>query len=240
MEKTLSYTEKVKGWTSFHSFIPEFMVRLKNRFYTIKAGQLWLHNDESNPVLNNFYGVQYDSKVITIFNDAPSDDKIFKTLILEGTHPWAVALRTNYTEGTILKSEFNNRESRWFANTRKSENNNDYTASVQGIGVIQSFTGLTIAFVSIGPLVSVGDVLHQINGSADQVIGTITNINGNVVTLNAIITTPVVGLFCFSKKNSRIEGSEIRGYFMEVELTQNDTHDVELFAINSNAIKSYV
>lgn len=50
--------------------------------------------------------------------------------------------------------------------------------------------------------------------------------------------TPTVGLFSFSKKDSRIEGGEIRGYFMQVELENNDSEKVELFAVNTNAIQS--
>ena len=238
--ETLSYSEKSGGWTSFHSFVPDWMTRLNNRFFSIKNGQVWLHNDQENPVRNNFYGTQYNSKITPVFNDAPSDDKIFKNLVIEGTHSWKANLRTNYTEGEIQSTEFNKRESRWFAYTRKNEDTADYSGAVQGVGVIQSTTGLTITFASIGPLVSVGDVLHQLNGSADEAIGTITSINGNVVTLDAFAITPTVGLFSFSKKDSRIEGAEIRGYFMEVELTNTDTTDVELFSVSTNSIKSYV
>jgi hypothetical protein len=49
---------------------------------------------------------------------------------------------------------------------------------------------------------------------------------------------PTVGLFSFSKKDSRIEGGEIRGYYMQVELENNDSEKVELFAVNTNAVRS--
>jgi len=237
---TLSYSDKSQGWTSFHSFFPDWMTKLNNRFFSIKDGQVWLHNDQDNPVRNNFYGQQFNSKIVPVFNDAPSDDKIFKNLVIEGTRPWKASIRTNYTQGEIQSTEFNKRESRWFAHTRKNEDNVDYSGAVQGVGVIQSTVGLTITFSSIGPLVSVGDILHQLNGSADEVIGTITAINGNIVTVGAFTVAPISGLFSFSKKDSRIEGAEIRGYFMEVELTNEDTTDVELFSVSTNSIKSYV
>lgn len=238
--ETISYSEKAKGWTSFHSFVPDFMTKLNNRFFSIKNGQVWMHNDQDNPIRNNFYGNQFNSLITTIFNENPSDDKIFKTLILEGTHPWKASIKTNYTEGEILQSEFDKRESRWFAHTRKSENNTDYTGGVHGVGVILALAGSDITFLSGNPIVSVGDVLMQLNGASEEEIGIITNISGNVITVGVILATPVVGLFCFAKKDSRIEGSEIRGYFMEVKLENDDTEDVELFSINTNAIKSYV
>ncbi|MGH2666033.1 hypothetical protein [Flavobacterium sp.] len=241
MSETISYSDKAKGWTSFHSFIPDWMAKLNNRMYSIKDGQLWLHNDESNPVRNNFYGEQYNSKIIAIFNEAPSDDKIFKTINLEGNLPWDVTVRTNYTESTITKEEFNHRESRWFAYTRKNENQNDLTGhTAQGIGVILSSVGLTITFGNISNMISEGDILYQVNGSVNEIIGTITSIAGNVITVDSVATPPVPGYFSFAKKNARIEGSEIRGYYMEVELENDDTVPVELFAINTNAVKSYV
>lgn len=241
MHETISYSDKVNGWTSFHSFIPDWMAKLNNRFFSIKNGQLWLHNDETNPVRNNFYGEQFNSKVITVFNEGPSDDKIFKTLNLEGTHPWATTVRTNYTESTITKNEFNKRESRWFSYIRKNENSDDLTGHTgQGIGVILSSAGLTVYFPFMPNLISVGDTLCQLNGSSEEVIGTITGINGGVITVDAIVTSPISGLFAYSKKNARIEGGEIRGYYMEVELENDSTEPVELFAINTNAVKSYL
>lgn len=241
MPKTLTFSEKSKGWTSFFSFIPDAMCKLNNRFFTIKEGQLYLHNDKDNPVVNNFYGEQFSSKIKTVINDSPSDDKIFKNLVLEGNKSWEATIKTNLTESTIKKEEFNQKESRFFAYLRKNENEEDLTGdSAQGIGVISRSTGLNIVFGYVPDSVSVGDVLYQVNGSNNEVIGVINNINVNTITVDSIITSPVSGYYCFSKKDSRIEGSEVRGYYMEVELENNDTDGAELFAISSNAVKSHV
>ena len=48
------------------------------------------------------------------------------------------------------------------------------------------------------------------------------------------------GLFAFTKKNERVEGGEIRGYYMDVSLESEATDALELFAIQSNIIKSHV
>lgn len=237
---TLTYSEKSKGWTSFWSYIPDWMIKLNNRFYTIKNGQLYLHNEETG-VRNNFYGVQHDSKIKLYFNEINSDDKIFKTLALEGNKPWSAVLSTNLANSTIKKEEFDQRESRHFAFMRKNENEEDlHGNTAQGIGVIASFSGTEITFLFVSEFVSIGDVLHQVNGSNNQVIGTITGINGLVITVDAIVTAPINGLYSFSKKDARIEGGEVRGYYMEVELTNNDTEKVELFAVSTNAVKSFV
>ena len=139
MAKTLTYAEKVKGFTSFHSFIPDAINFLNNRLFSIKNGQIYIHNQEDVP-RNNFYGEQFKSKVELIFNDVPSDDKIFKSINLEGNAPWDIDLTTNLTESTIKEDEFLQKESRYFAYTRRNENENDNTSlSTQGIGVLESF-----------------------------------------------------------------------------------------------------
>jgi hypothetical protein len=239
MPKTITFSEKNNGWTSEFDYIPDAMCRLNNRFFMIKDGQLHLANDKDNPIRNNFFGVQYDSKVTTVFNENPNDDKVFKTLIEQSNKPWSAVIRTNYTNSTLKKEEFAQRESRQFAHLRKSEDVNDFRGGAsQGIGVIVSNSGLDITFTSISETVSIGDQLYQLNGGTNELIGTITAKTGTVITVDAVVTEPVNGYFAFSKKNSRVEGAEMRGYYMEVELTNTDTEFVELFAIESNAVRS--
>lgn len=217
------------------------MCKLNNRFYTIKDGQLYIHNDKDNLVRNNFYGVQHTSKIKTVLNEVPGDDKIFKTLVLEGNRPWKADLKTNYTESTLKSTEFKEKESRQFAYLRKNEDATDlHGHSAQGIGVIVSNAGLTITFLHVSETVSIGDNLYQVNGAVNELIGEITDIENDVVTVDAITTAPANGFFAYAKKDSRIEGGEMRGYYLEVSLENEDTEAVELFAINSNAAKSQV
>ena len=83
---TVSFEEDVKGWNSFKSFKQEFGLTLNNVYYTFSGGNLWEHN--TNQTRNNFYGIQYNSQLELIFNDAPSVIKEFKTLATEGNIPW--------------------------------------------------------------------------------------------------------------------------------------------------------
>lgn len=240
-QETISFSDKVDGWTSFHSFIPDGMASINNRFISIKNGQLWLHNDEINLVRNNFYGEQFDSKIVTVINEANSEDKIFKTLVLEGNNSWEANIKTNYTESNILKSEFNKRESRYFAHIRKHEDNNDFHGeTAQGIGNILSVSGNVITYSNVSSNVNIGDRLFQLNGSINELIGMVSDYSATTITVTTILITPVVGLFSFSGKEGRIEGAEIRGYFAEITLVNDDTTATELFAIESNIIKSFV
>jgi hypothetical protein len=244
MEYTLTFSEDAKGWTSFWSFIPDAMVKLGNTFYTIKNGQLFRHNEDTG-VQNNFYGVQYTSKIKTLFNEANAEDKIFKTIVLETNDHWEVKVATNYSASTIKATEFNKRESRYFSHIRKNEDPNDlHGNTAQGIGTIASLVDnapvITVFFTAMPSFVNVGDSLYQLNGNAKELIGEITASTESSLTVGNALITPLTGLFCFSKKNARIEGSEIRGYYMEIELENTNTEKVELFAVNTNVVKSYL
>lgn len=238
-DNTITWDEKVKGFTSFHSFIPDWMLRLNNRIFSIKNGNLWLHNVEGIGY-NNFYGVQYKSSVTTIFNDEHSQDKIFKTLVLESTNSWKALLKTNYTESHIKLNEFNQRESRWFAYVRKNENESDLNAVSQGLGAVQDIDGLDVTFIEVPNIVSVGDNLWQYRAENKELIGEITDIDNNKITVDSFTNAPLFDTFCFSKKDSRIEGSELRGYYMEITLEDNTSTKNELFAVGSEVVKSYL
>ena len=104
--KTVSFTEKVNGWTSLKSFIPENSISVAGNYYSFSdtdgdnVSELWLHN--KNLTRMNFYGVQYDSSVKFVFNDAPGSIKSFKSINYEGTSGWkATAISTENESGSI-------------------------------------------------------------------------------------------------------------------------------------------
>ena len=80
--KTVSFDERVDGWTSFKSFLPESGLSINNIYYTFKNGDLYSHN---NTTRNTFYGIAYESSVNVLFNDIPTSVKSFKTLNYEGS-----------------------------------------------------------------------------------------------------------------------------------------------------------
>lgn len=246
MEITTAFKEgniNESGWTSQYSFVPELMLSLNNIFVTIKNGQLFIHNDKANPVRNNFYGEQFSSSITTIFNDINSEDKIWKTLVLESDQKWKAELMTNLTKGEIFKDEFSTRESRQFSFIRGNEDTQSMNGnSVQGVGVILSSIGPIVSFGDIPYLISIGDMLMQVNNESQEQIGTILSIDreANTITVDALITAPENGFFSYSLKSRRVEGEEIRGHYLEVKLTNEQTESAELFAVSTNAVKSYV
>ena len=77
--KTVTYSENVKGWTSFKSFIPEAGLSLSKKYFTLKDAALYQHyvpaNDTTSETAENyniFYGVSYPSTVKAVLNAEPS------------------------------------------------------------------------------------------------------------------------------------------------------------------------
>ena len=92
---TLSFDERVLGWTSFYTYNPDFIFSLKNQTYTLDKNKLWLHyatTDANNVIVprGRFYGTQEPSSVTFIFNPAPNYSKTFKTINYEGNSGWKV------------------------------------------------------------------------------------------------------------------------------------------------------
>lgn len=235
---TLTYSEKNKGWTSFHDWFPSLICGLNNKFFTIKNGQLFEHYDRDNPQRNNFYGVKHESKVITVLNEYPSEDKIVKNIIQESTRPWQTTIETNLANGVINASEFNQRESKWMAHTRKNESSSIRDRH-QGIGNILQVDSNNITFDTVPELVSIGEILYQVNSGVPEEVGAVDDIQGNVIIVNTIINTPIINNFAYTLKNARIQGAEIRGYYAKLTLTNSDDENVELFAVHANIARSH-
>ena len=89
---TVTFSEGVKGWTSFKSFIPESGISVSKNYYTMKEGKLWGHHipqfdtDDKEINRNTFYNADpVESTITSVLNDQPSIVKIFNTLGYEGS-----------------------------------------------------------------------------------------------------------------------------------------------------------
>lgn len=237
---TLGFKEKESGWVSFFSYKPQGFLRIGGTAFTIYNGNLWKQNDKSNPVTNTFFGVKYSSKIATVFNDSQIDDKIFKTFFIEGSSSWNVVLKTNLTETSLNRDDFDKKESRYFAYLRGNENENDLSGNSNGIGVCIEHTEDEFKFASNSVFTNIGDKLYALDNEEEVLLGIIIDKTENSLRIDRQSYLKLRGLFFFSTKNNRIDGAEIRGYYANVELENNDDKQVELFAVNSNVVKSYV
>jgi len=106
---TLSFNEDSQGFSSFFTYKPSQMVSLKNKFYTLNNGALWVHYNEQPGTRCQFYGVQYNASVQFIFNDNPSNVKIFKTANYEGSNGWQIdSFVSDITGPDFFGYSFNN------------------------------------------------------------------------------------------------------------------------------------
>ena len=248
-EYTLTYDEKVRGWTSFHSYVPEYMTALNNDFFTFKDGQLYQHNKTTGN-RNTYYGTAYNTEVEISQNAAPSEVKIFKTIEIEGNSSgWDVTIVTDLDEGHIDKSSFLKDESDintynegvYSTHIRRNtaDEVNTELLSVQGIGNLDLLNGTVYGFSAVPSSISVGDVLYQAVGGSYSRVGVITNKDGTSVTLGTASIIPSVGDFMFAAKSPIAESYGLKGYYASVKLVSSSTSAVELYAVNSEVSKSF-
>lgn len=244
---TLTYSQMLEGWTSFHSYYPEWMTNMNNFLYTFKSGELWKHN--TNATRNSWYGAASDPSTVTVvFNDSPSESKMFKTIACETDSPWKTTITTDLNTGVMEASYFELKEGDYFTYIRRAPDTVDLKAmSTQGIGSASAVTLISagnyridFAF-NIGSTISVGDTIYIGATGGLTISGIVTAHTATSVTINMVLggTVPVVGNFIVFVKNSVAESYGARGYYMQVLLENTSSSPVELFAISSEIFKSY-
>lgn len=242
---TISFNDDIKGWTSFHSFHPEWMIGIGNEFYSFNNGELFIHHQNDVP-RNRFYGVQYPSKVSLMFNNSPSDIKELKAVSLEGSHPWNIDIKAfitsqnDFTGSSIDDIEFVNKEGLWYAYARRNENPNQLDSkSAYGVGSVIVVNPADITVNGFNESLAVGDLIVK---SDMTVIGEIIS-HRTVNSLSTIELSTTTGLnigdFVIGVKDARIEGGNLRGYTIRFDMEIQKDEKVELFAVNSEINKSY-
>lgn len=266
---TVSYSQDVKGWPSFYSFLPDYMAGMNGFFYSWNGGNLYRHN--TNQTRNNYYGVQYSSIITSVFNAEPMMIKLFKTMSYESDDKWeCTSLFSDLNTGSMLSTYFEQKEGEWFTYLRENAGTVEWRArSANGIGACVSVTGppnaTVIEFaVDIGSILSIGDSMYWVvpvapsPGNPDPISGaptfggTVTAIVrqsstsvGGVVTPSSITvdctagTVPSVGNFITAIKNSVAESHGARGYFLNFTLKNVNVNAVELFSVGGSVMKSY-
>lgn len=233
---TWLYSEENKGWTTRHTFNPEHIVRLNGDLYSFKNGEIYHHNH--NGIYNTFYGVQSPSIVSFNMNIEPGTRKVFRTLSLEGTDAWDTTVITDLQSGYINSGDFLTKEGVKYAYIRGNDSAVDTaTPSVQGIGIVSSISGNNVITGNyVASLVSVGDKVYT---SSMLLIGTITNILSNGVTLNSVVGLNL-GDFILGVKPQEVETSGLLGYYMNVTLELDKNTKTELYEVNSEVSKSFM
>ena len=279
---TLTYSDSAKGFPSFYSYYPDWMIGMNNYFYTFKGGNLYRHN--VNTVRNTFYedwwlrqsnpnGAFTPTRMTSVFNQSPLENKLFKTLNLEGDSSWEARLSTDLqNSGFIDYAWFEKKESSWYAFVRNLGSNPATVAqyslrSMNGIGTSTNITpsvfptpptaALTIDF-SISPLVtvkgilSVGDFFYFVTGAIGGTpfyAGVVTAVNVDLPRgINQVVidttdptVTPIPSsteYFMFLK-DSIAESHGVLGHYCIFDIENPDKTEINLFAVESEIMKSY-
>jgi hypothetical protein len=244
-DKTISYSPTGNGWTSFWSFIPDWMTGMNNTFYTWKDGSLYKH--DSNSTRNAFYFdfsineyFKYDSSITMLFNQEPTTLKMFKTISLESNDVWNLSATTDLNTGIIDKDWFVQKEGHWFAFIRRNSGDGDNRAlSTQGIGEVDSYSNPVISFdFNIGTSISQGDAIYKVVGGALILVGMVASHDAQSITLVSEISAPASSDLIVYVKASQAESFGARGTWMEVTITNSSEDEVEIFEISSNVFKS--
>ena len=242
MKGSITFDEEVKGWTSFHSFEPDFIQGMNNRFFTFKNGELYEHHD-NDEARNTYYGVQSPSKVAIMVNDSPSEIKELQAISLEGNNTWETLIKAfvsnsdEFFESSVTRAEFVRKEGIWFAYARRNESEESFDSkSTYGIGSVESVDGTTVMFNGGSSSLCIGDRI--VRGSDLMIIGAITDIIDSSLVLD-VTGDLAQGDFILGMKNARIEGGNLRGYTLRMDLENTENTKVELFAVNAEVMKSY-
>jgi len=104
--ETVAFSERTGYWDSFYSYLPECMCRVGIDFLSFKNGKAFLHNN--NKLRNNFYGVRFPSELWVVFNQAPSNNKVFNALGVESTTVWEAReiLTDSGQKSQLIESDF--------------------------------------------------------------------------------------------------------------------------------------
>tara|TARA_R110002020_G_scaffold98255_2_gene234002 strand:+ start:373 stop:1629 length:1257 start_codon:yes stop_codon:yes gene_type:complete len=180
--ETLSFDERVKGWTSFYKFKPNFGFTVNKNFITINSGDLWLHNKEYSieTPKNTFYNTIAESSITFVANTQPSVEKTFFTINYEGDAGWEMKSSItdlNMTAKPVLPSSttvasevipvsFIKKENKYYSHLR---NNASTTASNQIVGVETSgikgfFTTVKMQHTAVDKDVELFSVSHNVAG----------------------------------------------------------------------------
>jgi hypothetical protein len=256
---TIAYSEKNQGFPSFYSYEPESMIGMNNRFFSFKSGELYIHN--SNEVnRNSFYDVDNDTNVKVVFNKGSLENKIFKTVNLEGTHPWKVAITSDIQDtGTI--------ESSWFVPTEGSHRAFVRNTGGAPIGAadlpLRSMNGIgrTSSHASFGDIrtaqfeqpsinnAAVGDKVYYAQAADGyeeiKLWGTVTLVgaSGGFAILNFDVEPGAVepttqSAYVLIAKNAIAESHGVIGHYGIFDLTNSSTTATELVAVETEVMIS--
>lgn len=238
--KTLAFSTMKGFWLTFYSFNPEMYGHLGNRFFSFENGQIWRHN--VNAKNNNFYGTQYDSMVELVSKGDPSMVKVYNALSLEGDDNWAADITNSTQETDITTAMYETKEGLRYSVIPKDNGSAASDSSGSNIVVLgraESVSGDSSERLTFSSRVSnlpfgIGDTLKILNASSTTTTNrTIVSVVDRKTLELSDNASGLVGYTIIAISDDIINGDHIRDYYAKIKLTNTNTSDVELYAVNA-------
>ena len=241
--QTVAFSELLKKWTTFYSYIPSYYAKVNRQFFSFKDGDLYKHNNNSSRC--NFYGSGTFASIDAVFNGEINAIKIYKSLSLERDNSfYSPSIKTELiTSGVSIAGElFSEKEGIRSASIPFGGPVGGGT-SVAGLGTC-SYTDSTDTlsnssgeFLSLG--VFSGMKVYKYHSTTPVLIGTINDISSNTsmtITQDGGYSGNLTDEFFYVDLKSisgSAEGERIRGQYAIVKLavpTGSQAQESQLFS----------
>jgi hypothetical protein len=188
----------------------------------------------------------------------PLENKLFKTLSLEGDSVWTANLETDIQNSGYVQSDwFEKKEATFFAFIRNDQLAELPLRSVNGIGRSSQVTSGNLIDFSISPLVQIGSIISigdyvyfmALPSTNMEFAGIVTNViinypsGVNRLVINTAVpgTVPITtqDAYFLYIKNPIAESHGVLGHYCVFEVINSSSSKVELFTVGSDVMKSF-
>ena len=115
--ETIVFSEARNRWTTKLNQQPELFASIGQVMISFFDGNLWKHHSDNVPV-NNFYGVQYKSRISTVFNSQSISDKAYLCISEVSEKEWGCPVIKTIPDGQmsrLISPRFEKIGSKYFA-----------------------------------------------------------------------------------------------------------------------------
>jgi hypothetical protein len=224
---TVAYNFRRDLWSSFYSFVGEGYAELNNVLYSFKDGKAYSHNTNNNR--NSFYGTTYSSKVEIVSNQNPSMVKSWEALNIEGDTSWGFTAYTS--DQTASQITTLTKKERLFYSHIPRDTSSVSTSQFITLGAVTNIDANDN--VTIGNPInkipfSGGDAVYADGVDTSEVITTLTARNKFIMSDVSVLS---VGDIVSVKKNSDLEGDQLRDRYIRIKLEKSTSDPIELYGV---------
>ena len=224
---TVAYNFRRDLWSSFYSFVGEGYAELNNVLYSFKDGKAYSHNTNDNR--NSFYGTTYSSKVEIVSNQNPSMVKAWEALNIEGDTSWGFTAYTS--DQTTSQITSLTKKERLFYSHIPRDTSSISTSQFLTLGAVTSIDSNDNVVIG-NPINKIpfsgGDAVYADGVDTSETITQLTARNKFVMSdVNVLSVGDIVSV----KKNSDLEGDQLRDRYIRIKLEKSTSDPIELYGV---------